>query len=119
MAPVDRSQPAWVATLLSSVEGVRDDLQDVKDDLRDVRSEVREVRTDVGGKEGLRERLTAMEVTVNNLVETVADLAGKETTPVSIVTSRKSTIKDHGVTVGISGVVMALVEVASQYLKTK
>lgn len=119
MAPNDRNQPAWVATLLNSVEGVRDDLQDVKDDLREVRGDVKEARAEVGGKDGLRERLTAVEITVSNLVETVADLAGKESTPVSIVHQKKTTIKDHGMTAGVAGIVVAIIEVASKYMQTK
>jgi threonine dehydrogenase-like Zn-dependent dehydrogenase len=123
-------QPAWVQTILNSVEGVREDVSDVKDDVRELRGEIKEVRLDVGGKDGLRERVATLEVTsenlakaFDNLVETVSELATRETTPVSIVTSKKASTKEQAALVGGAGsvgaVILYILQLAGEYLKTK
>lgn len=120
------NQPIWLTTLISSIEGMKEDVSDLKDDVREMRGDVREVRSDVAGKDGLRERVTTLESTacilqktVEGLVETLGELAGRESTPISIVHTKKSSIKDHGMTAGVTGIVFAVLEIASQFMKTK
>lgn len=131
------NQPAWVQTILNSVEGVRDEVSDVKDDVRDLRGDIKEVRLDVSGKDGLRERVATLEAlaenyrqsvgtlktTVEDLAETVSALADREATPVSIVTTKKSSVKEQATMAGLGGsavlVLNQLLQLASEYIKTK
>lgn len=116
-------QPTWVNDLKESISTVRDDIRDVRTNVRDMRSEMVSFRDDVdelkdalGGQNGIRERLKEVELVV-------ANLADRETTPVSIVTQKKSTPKEQAALAGgiggIGAIVLYVLQLAGEYLKTK
>lgn len=76
-----------------------------------------DVNTQLGGHDGIRERLTALEVRV----EALADNTPASSYPPPNKNKKKSSIKDHATTVGVgaggAGVVVALSEIIPEILK--
>jgi septal ring factor EnvC (AmiA/AmiB activator) len=117
-------QPEWVQDLKDSISVVREDIRDVRTNVRDMRSEMSNAREDIdevkdalGGNNGIRERLKEVELVV-------ANLADRETTPVSIVTTtKKASTKEQAAMVGgagsIGAIILYMLQLAGEYLKTK
>jgi hypothetical protein len=106
-------------------EDVRDDINLIRDDVREVKGNVEklsdgidDINTQLGGREGIRERLTALEVQMGQAL-TNSSLSTYPPPPVK----RKKSIKDHapalGAGAGATGLLYMLVELANTFLKTK
>ena len=85
---------------------------ELRDDIREVRDTADDIRTELGGKDGIRERLTALECRVEELTD-------RENTPVSIPVPVKytPTTVDHLKTASIPTAFLALVQIIPEIMK--
>jgi hypothetical protein len=99
--------------ILRQLSEINSKVDDVNENLSE---KIGDIKDELGGKEGIRERLTALEVTV-------ASFADRETTPVSIVTTKKSSTKEQAAMVGgaggIGAIILYILQLAGEYMKTK
>ena len=86
---------------------------ELRDDIREVRDTADDIRTELGGKDGIRERLTALECRVEELTER------EDTPPISIPVPVKYTpsTTDHLKAASIPTAFLALVEIIPEVVK--
>lgn len=113
----DGMSSGLVRLLQDNLQSLRDDL---RDDIREVKSDVKEMASDLGelkdeltGKDGVRERLFALETEVKALKKKTS----------SVYPPSKPGIKEHATTAGIGagagGAAIAIFEFVQQIMKLK
>lgn len=90
-------------------KAILDSIQDLRADVRNVDNRIREMASEVGGKDGIRERLMALEVKMEQWSD-------REVTPISITPAKRSA-KDHIPAAGVAGAIVALAEIASALIR--
>jgi hypothetical protein len=100
---------------------MRDDLKDVKTDVRNMSESLDDINTQLGGHDGIRERLTALEVQMGQALTNKS--LSTYPPPSSAPVKRRNSIKDHapalGAGAGSAGLLYAVIELAQAFLKTK
>jgi hypothetical protein len=92
------------------LEQIRELKHDIRDMKRDLRDDIGRVDEKISGNDGVTERITALEVKME-------EIADRETTPISIATTRKAGYKEHGMTAGIGVSAAAIVQVVMEIVK--
>lgn len=107
--------------LKEDIDLMRGDMKDVKADVREMSESIDDINTQLGGHNGIRERLTALEVQMGQAL-TNSSLSSYPP-PSSAPVKRKKSIKDHapalGAGAGATGLLYMLVELANNLLNTK
>jgi len=98
---------------------MKEGFREVNEDIRNIREDVGEIKDEIASRDGIRSRLTALELKTQQAIESVTS-GPASSYPVS---SKKKGIKEHapavGAGMGVTGLLYGLIEVANAYLKTK
>ncbi len=113
----DVAQGSIANEILRQLKEIDDKIDKVEDRCLD---KVEEVIDQLGGKGGIRERLIALEIRVEQAVE---NTPGSSYPPPAKYRQKKSAIREHGPAAGagvaITTVVYALIELVSMIIKNK
>lgn len=104
--------------LKSFREDVREALRDVNEDIKSIREDVGDIKDEIGSRDGIRSRLTTLELRTQQAIECSTTLSYPPP-----VKKKPKTIKDHapalGAGAGLTTLLYGVVEIVNAYLKTK
>lgn len=97
--------------ILDSIKDLKDDFKDLREDVKDTKEVIDRVKEDLGGRDGIRERLTALEVQVKQVIDQCPNSGSTYPPP------RKKSIKDHAPAAGFATAAVVIAEVIAQFVK--